>query len=184
VTCPECGTAHDLSSLCASVPLCLRASASPFNPFRYLATTHGATLFAVVTAALLAAIPPAGADWSLANAGKGGLILWPLFGATNQLLAGFAFVVITAWLIVTGRPWRFAVVPGVIMLAIPAAAMTWQAFIGNESNPSWLAQGNWLLASIAVATLALEAWLLIETFAHWRRNRPLQRLTGASKPHA
>ncbi len=33
-------------------------------------------------------LPKPGAEWSLATAGTGGLILWPLFGATNQLLAG------------------------------------------------------------------------------------------------
>ena len=65
------------------------------NSFAVLQNKHGATIFAVVIAAAMAAVPPGGAEWSIANAGKGGLILWPLFGATNQLLAGLSFLVIT-----------------------------------------------------------------------------------------
>ena len=42
-------------------------------------------------------------------AGAGPIVLWPLFGATNQLLAGFSFVVITAWLAhKTKRVWMIA----------------------------------------------------------------------------
>ena len=50
--------------------------------------------------------------------------------------------------------------------------MTWQAFVGNASNPSWLSQENWLLVSVASVTLGLEAWLLVEVFVRWRRRSP------------
>jgi carbon starvation protein len=48
------------------------------------------------------------------------------------------------------------------MLIMPMWAMTWQVFIGGEGNPSWLSQRNWLLVGIAVATMALEAWMILE----------------------
>ncbi len=35
--------------------------------------------------------------------GKGGLVLWPLFGTTNQLLAGVTLLVVTVWLRRKGR---------------------------------------------------------------------------------
>ena len=35
------------------------------------------------------------------------------------------------------------------------------AFIGSR-GASFLAQGNWLLVGIATATLALEAWMIVE----------------------
>jgi carbon starvation protein len=50
----------------------------------------------------------------------------------------------------------------IFMLIMPAWAMTWQVFVGGEGNPSWWSQGNWMLVSIAVATLLLEAWMIIE----------------------
>lgn len=164
--CPECGNTERF------VPegerVIIASKASPFNPFRWLATVHGATLFAVVSAAGLAALPAPGQSWSLASAGSGGLTLWPLFGATNQLLAGLAFVVLVAWLRETKRRKWFAIPPMALMLVIPAWAMVWQAFVGDDSTPSWFAQKNWLLVSVASVALALEAWLVVEALVMWR----------------
>ncbi|CAE7173945.1 cstA [Symbiodinium necroappetens] len=172
-SCPECGTMFVPSKAAVGVK---PEAASVFNPFRWLVSTHGATLFAVLTAFALAVAPPPGQAWTFANAGSGGLILWPLFGATNQLLGGFAFIVITSWLLVRRKPVWFIALPALFMLAVPASAMTWQAFIGNAENPSWVTQANWLLVVIACFTLALEAWLIIETLAHWTLRNPFDAL--------
>jgi len=145
--------------------------ASVWNPFRWLATRHGATLAAVATAAMLAAIPAPGQSWTLANAGAGGLTLWPLFGATNQLLGGLAFVVIGAWLIATRKPVWFMLLPAALMLVLPAWAMVWQAFVGNSASPSWLDNGDWALVVIAAITLALEVWLVAEVALRLARGR-------------
>ena len=77
-----------------------RKTSSSFlrRPLTILSNKHGATVFAILLAGSLAALPPPLVPWTLQSAGKGGLILWPLFGATNQLLAGLAFLVITFWL--------------------------------------------------------------------------------------
>ena len=167
IKCPECAAENTAHQLYHHDKSASRRAASSFNPFKHLASVHGATLFAVITAALLAFIPAPGQGFSLASAGSGGLILWPLFGATNQLLAGFAFVVIAAWLISKGKPIWFLVVPAIIMLVVPAAAMVWQAFIGNAENASWWSQSNWLLVGVATVTLVLEAWLLVEVYVKW-----------------
>lgn len=98
----------------------------------------------------------------MANAGQGGLILWPLFGATNQLLGGLAFLVITFYLWRRGVPVWFFVLPMIFMLIMPMWAMGWQVFVGGPGNPSWLSQGNWLLVSIAIITLVLEVWMIVE----------------------
>jgi len=171
ITCPECAREEPAHEIYHHDRDASWRRASALNPFKWLATPLGATIAAVVSAAMLAAIPPSGQPWSLANAGRGAMVLWPLFGATNQLLAGFAFVVILAWLRLTKRPLWFAVAPAAIMLIVPASALAWQAFIGNADNPSWLASGNWLLVSIASASLALEAWLVIEALARMVRGR-------------
>ena len=133
-----------------------------WNPFRWLATTHGATLFAVVTAAALAFTPAPGKGWSLAAAGTGGLLLWPLFGATNQLLGGLAFIVIAAWLIKNRRPWWFIVPPAALMLALPAWALVIQAFLGSENLESWWDRGRWALVGVSVFMLAVEVWMVAE----------------------
>ena len=66
----------------------------------------------------------AGASWWMTTfAGKGGLILWPLFGATNQLLAGLAFLVVSFFLWRRNIPVWFIVIPMIFMLIMPAWAM-------------------------------------------------------------
>ena len=132
----------------------------PMAPLALLQNKHGATIFAIIIATSMAAIPPGGAEWSWANAGKGGLILWPLFGATNQLLAGLSFLVITFYLWRRGRAVWFLVIPMIFMLIMPIWAMTYQLFIA----PGWLngEAPNLLLGGIGLATIALEIWMIVE----------------------
>jgi carbon starvation protein len=136
--------------------------------------SHGATLLAVVSAAMLAAIPPAGEGWTLANAGKGGMILWPLFGAMNQLVAGVSFIVITFYVRATGKPVWFLIPPMIFMLAMPLWAMVLQVFTGTGTAPSWLAAGDWPLVAIGTVSIALEIWLIAEAWVLWRCNSVLQ----------
>ncbi len=163
-----------------------RAAADPathrIHPARWLTSTHGATCVAVASAAVLAAIPPRGQPWTLENAGKGGMILWPLFGATNQLLAGLAFVVVYAWLRATRRPRWFIAPAMVFMLIVPAWAMGWQAFVGNEQSPSWVSTRSWTLLAVACVTLALEAWLVIEALAWATKPAPDLSTHGSPAP--
>jgi carbon starvation protein len=141
------------------------ASASGAGPW---VNKHVATLLAVGIAGALAAMPAPGQVWSWASAGGGGLILWPMFGATNQLLGGLAFLVIAFWLRRTGRPVWFLVVPLVFMLVMPAWAMVHQMFVAAVGrDESWLAAGDWLLMGIGGATLVLEGWIVYEAARLW-----------------
>ncbi len=104
----------------------------------------------------------AGRWWMASFAGKGGLILWPLFGATNQLLAGMAFLVISFFLWRRGvRVW-FIVLPMIFMLIMPAWAML-------SDLPSWFSaeNPNWVIIIVGISTLLLEAWMLIEAIILW-----------------
>ena len=128
----------------------------------FLRNKHGATIFAVLLAGAMAAAPPSGEAWAIENAGKGGLLLWPLFGATNQLLAGLSFLVITFYLWRRGKPVWFLVLPMIFMLITPVWAMYHQLF----TNPGWLVgeTPDYLLGGIGLATIALEIWMLVEAF--------------------
>lgn len=48
--------------------------------------------------------------------------VWPVFGATNQLLAGLALLAVTVWLKRTGRPWLFVGLPMVFMVSMTLSA--------------------------------------------------------------
>lgn len=127
---------------------------------------HGATVFAVVVALAIAVLPAPGSELTWQTAGSGGMILWPMFGATNQLMGGLAFLVIGFWLWRRRRPIWFLAVPMLFMLVMPAWAMGMQI-------PEWLASDspNWPLICIAAATLALEAWMIVEAVLLFPRVR-------------
>ena len=135
----------------------LKSLATPFTGM------HCATMLAVAVALVVAAVPQPGQAWEWDNLGRGGLNLWPLFGATNQLLAGLAFLVIAFWLWRRRTPVWFIILPMMFMLFLPGSALLIQVFGGN----GWLAGGNYLLAGIAIVTLMLEVWILIEAFLAW-----------------
>ena len=85
-------------------------------------------------------------------------MLWPLFGATNQLLAGLAFLVTMFYLWRRGKPVAFAAVPAVVMLILPAWAMLWNLF-----NPAgFIAKQQHMLIGFAVVILLLQAWIIFE----------------------
>ena len=139
---------------------------------RPLTNKHAATIFAVIVAGAIAAMPAPGVTYEIGNLGKGGLILWPIFGATNQLLGGLAFLVILFWMRRRNLPIWFVVIPASFMLVLPAIAMTSQLFVGDAA---WITgeTPNPLLATIGVATLALEAWILIEAAKAWPKAQGL-----------
>ena len=138
------------------------------NPLSWLVNKHGATIFAVAVAWWMASLPAAEGK----APGTGGLILWPLFGATNQLLGGLAFLVIIFWMRRQRMPVWFVVLPALFMLVLPAWAMGYQIFgqaIG--STESWIDQERWLLVGIGSASLLLEAWMILEALAAWKKRR-------------
>ncbi len=142
------------------------------NPLTWLTNKHGATILAVVVAAAVATLPAPGKPWSMKTAGTGGMILWPIFGATNQLLGGLSFVVIAFYLWRRRKPIFFIALPLLFMLLMPAWAMIWQLFFqGVGMETSWLAAEapNWPLIVIAIATLVLEAWMVLEAVLLWPR---------------
>ncbi|MEX2580135.1 MAG: carbon starvation protein A [Verrucomicrobiales bacterium] len=134
------------------------------NPFTWLTNKHGATIFAVIVATGIASLP--GGEGR--PMGTGGLLLWPLFGATNQLLAGLAFLVITFWMWRRSLPVWFVAIPMVFMLILPGLAMSLQIFVGENS---FLATRNWLLVGIGFATLALQIWMIVEAVIAWPKAR-------------
>lgn len=115
--------------------------------FKPLAKRQPATLFAVITALLLAFYD---------GSGKGDLKLWPLFGSVNQLLAGLALLVTTIYLARRKISILYTAIPMAFMIF-----MTGWAMILNIQE--FYATSNWLLLSIGLAVFALEIWMIIES---------------------
>lgn len=164
-TCPECGLAVE-DSRAQWLKELKTGPVITVNPMTWLRNKHGATIFAVVLATFIAALPKPGAAWTWDTAGTGGLILWPMFGATNQLLGGLAFLVIAFYLWRRKKPIWFLVFPLIFMLVMPAWAMLLYL-------PEWLGADtkNWALIGMAVATLVLEVWMIVEAVMLFPRVR-------------
>ncbi len=54
--------------------------------------------------------------------------IWPVFGATNQLIAAVALFVISAYLIGVRRPTYFTLYPAIFMVITTIGALAWQSF--------------------------------------------------------
>jgi carbon starvation protein len=111
------------------------------------AKRHPATIIAVGSALILAFTKASGV---------GAMTLWPLFGATNQLLAGLALLVITIYLARKKSPIIYTLIPMAFMII-----MTGWAMIINLSN--YYSSGKWLLFVIGLCTIILEIWMIIES---------------------
>ncbi len=126
------------------------------NPLSWLTNRHVATIFAITVAFFIARLP--GGEGM--KSGTGGLLLWPLFGAINQLLAGLAFLVITFWLRRRGLPFALALIPGILMLILPAIAMSMNLRDFAENH-------SWLLFGFGFITILIEVWMIVEAISVW-----------------
>lgn len=96
--------------------------------------------------------------------GTGGMIIWPLFGTTNQLLAGLTLAVITVILIKLGRSPIYTLVPLVFLLAMSIYALLVQ--MGQFYRAE-----NWLLLGMDVIILIAALWVTLEAVIAMRKGR-------------
>jgi carbon starvation protein len=119
---------------------------------------HLATAVAIGSAAALAIFAGTG--------GSGGLVLWPVFGVMNQLLACLTFLVLTTWLVKRGKPIVYTVIPMLFLIATVSWAAVSQLYLFRTE----LAQ-NWHLVLVLAIGLVLEAWMIVEAVAAlWKAN--------------
>jgi carbon starvation protein len=118
--------------------------------YRIPALNNGivATLIAV-GACLLLAFGAGGAS------GSGGMIIWPLFGSTNQILAGLTLMVLSVILIRLGRPVRYTLLPMIFVLTISFWA-------GVIKLIEFYQSGNFLLVVIDAVVLITSLMVMLE----------------------
>uniref|UniRef100_A0A7V3PUS9 Carbon starvation protein A n=1 Tax=candidate division WOR-3 bacterium TaxID=2052148 RepID=A0A7V3PUS9_UNCW3 len=112
----------------------------------FLTNKHIATLVAVGTAFGLAMVKPGG---------QGALILWPLFGTINQLLAGLALVVVTLYLTFKKAKPVVAAIPTVFLVIMTGWAMV-------KNIQQYYQTHNWLLFAVGWIVFLLMVWLIFE----------------------
>jgi carbon starvation protein len=119
-----------------------------------LTSRHGASIAAVVTAGALAL-----ADGS----GKGGLVLWPLFGATNQLIACLALLVVTTYLKRRNKPVHYTIIPAAFMFVVTGLAMGYNIYtFGKPLFGPVVSFGTLHLLLTGVVVVGIEMWMIVE----------------------
>ena len=124
---------------------------------------------AAVTACLLLAFGAGGPS------GEGGMLIWPLFGTTNQLLAGLTLLVISVMLVKLGRPARYTMIPMVFITTAALAAALYQLL-------SLYRQGGilYFLLWIDVAIVILAILVMLEAGSAFMRERRLASAAAAA----
>jgi carbon starvation protein len=112
-----------------------------------------------IAAALLLALTQGG--------GKGGLLLWPLFGTTNQLVAGVTLLIVSVWLRQQGRPVVYTLVPMIFVGIATVASM-----LGEVRSYFGAFSEQWLLALMGSAILVLDIWVILEGMRVLRAQQP------------
>ncbi|ODS33056.1 MAG: carbon starvation proteinCstA [Candidatus Scalindua rubra] len=81
--------------------------------------------------------------------------LWPIFGATNQMLAGLSLLVLSVYLFRKGRKIIYTLVPMIFLLIMTSTAMV-------LSLKDFIKSGNWILSVLSVILLSFSAWIVLE----------------------
>jgi carbon starvation protein len=81
--------------------------------------------------------------------------IWPVFGASNQLVAALALFVISCWLLSKNRPTKFVLFPAIFMLITTLAALIYQIF-------AYLKSGDYFLLVISFILIILSLVMVFE----------------------
>ncbi|MCH2279435.1 MAG: hypothetical protein MK358_11275, partial [Vicinamibacterales bacterium] len=109
-----------------------------------------------VAACLTLAFGAGGADLT------GGMVLWPLFGTTNQLLAALTLLVISIVLVRAGRPARYTMVPMVFVSTAALLAALYQLWAFFQS-------AQYMLLVLAAVIVISAVFVMLEAIAAFGR---------------
>ena len=96
--------------------------------------------------------------------GTGGMIIWPLFGTTNQLLAGLTLLVVSVILVKLGRPARYTMIPMVFVTSMAFLAALYQLW-------GLYTSGNYLLVFLDIVIIIIAIMVLLEASSAFMRER-------------
>ncbi|WP_100011137.1 carbon starvation protein A [Lentibacillus sediminis] len=121
-----------------------------------LTKTHVATSVAVVTTAALVLIPQGPNGF-----GSGGYLIWPLFGTSNQLLAGISLLLISIWLKRQGRNYAVTLIPMIFLMFMTMYAMFNQVLF----EWSWFGtESNMMLFVLGAIIFVFAVWIVLTSF--------------------
>ncbi|MDO5513349.1 carbon starvation protein A [Corynebacterium sp.] len=117
-----------------------------------------------LAATLVVIVVALGLTFSAGADGSGGMLIWPLFGTTNQLMAALSLSIICVILTRLRRPTWPVLIPLLFVLVVSL----WAAIV--QVRGFWETQ-NWLLLIIDIVIIVCAIWVTIEAFAAMNRAR-------------
>ena len=82
-------------------------------------------------------------------------VIWPIFGASNQLVAALALVIVTIYLWAMKKPTKYTIYPGIFVLLTTTGALIYQV-------SGFIKVHNYLLTIIGVILLILAVFMVRE----------------------
>lgn len=102
----------------------------------------------------------------LIGASGGWQKIWPVFGATNQLIAAMALFVVATWLMAVKRPTHYVLYPAAFMMVTTIAALAWQSYqFFTAPDP------NIFLGTTTVVLIGLAVFVAYEAMESLRGRR-------------
>ncbi|MFQ5672570.1 MAG: carbon starvation protein A [Nitrospinales bacterium] len=112
----------------------------------------------------------------LIGATEGWEKIWPIFGATNQLIASVALFVVSTYLIGVKKPTAYTLYPAVFMLVTTIGALAWQSYTFFVSPVP-----NLILGSLGILLIGLALFVGSEAWQVLKGHRGEQLKTVPSK---
>ena len=106
--------------------------------------------------------------------GDGGTLIWPVFGATNQILASMTLIVLSVYLIKLGRPARYLLTPMIFILLMAIWASVWYVM-------DYVSRGQWILVAIQVAVMVSAVFIILESWAAVSKFRRVEKAESDSQ---
>lgn len=88
--------------------------------------------------------------------------IWPIFGASNQLVAALALFVASLWFLMKKKPTAYTLVPAIFMFLTTVAALGMQGL-------SYARSGQYLLAGLSAVLLVLALVMVGEVYQAFRK---------------
>jgi carbon starvation protein len=92
---------------------------------------------------------------AIMGATEGYKSIWPVFGASNQLVAALALIVVSSYLVAIKRPKKYTLYPAYFMLVTTLAALIYQ-------GTKFIQAGSILLAAVSVLLIILALVIVYE----------------------
>lgn len=89
------------------------------------------------------------------GATEGYKVIWPVFGASNQLVAALALIIVSSYLVGLKRPAKYTLYPAYFMLITTLAALTYQGY-------HFFAGHKILLGGVSVVLMLLAVFIIYE----------------------